>query len=153
MQESDCSALVFLLVSQVHAVRYLQLFLSNFSFQHSPAVEIAKVLCPKKLRELVENINPNISSYPSLAPTLHTHRRVPRCKIPPCPDISKSTWVLSPRDPDPTAAPSSTTGCISLSSLLCPSLPLQADGERTPDHPPSDLRNGGSRRQSPLQSL
>lgn len=50
-QESDCSALVFLLVSQVHAVRYLQLFLPYFSFQHSPVAEIAKVLCPNKLCE------------------------------------------------------------------------------------------------------
>lgn len=107
VQETGCSALVFLLVSQVHAVRYLQLFLSNFSFQHSPVVEIAKVLCPNKaLRELVENINPNISSYPSLAP-------------PPCTPTAGCLAVKSL--PAPTSA--SPRGCSAQETPIPPQPP------------------------------
>lgn len=41
--------LLFLLVSKVHAARYLQFFLSYFSFQYSPGVKTAKDLCPSKM--------------------------------------------------------------------------------------------------------
>lgn len=89
-------------------------------------VAIAKVFRPNKLR------GENKSKY---------------CFLPPCRSHTAESLAVK----------SLLSQCIPVGAQLIltlyPSVPLQADGQRTPDHPPSDLRNGGSRCQSPLQSL